>query len=113
TGSVTDATGAVIGNAVLSATNTDTGVVTRSRSSGSGEFLVGFLVPGKYRVEAEKPGFQRYVETDVPVNAGGIARIDFALRVGEVLQQVEVQANQLNVDTETSELSQTFSHKQL
>ena len=66
TGSVTDATGAVIGNAVLSATNTDTGVVTRSRSSDSGEFLIGFLVPGKYRVEAEKPGFQRYVETDVP-----------------------------------------------
>ena len=47
------------------------------------------------------------------MSAGGIARIDFALRVGEVLQQVEVQANQINVDTETSELSQTFSHKQL
>ena len=113
TGSVTDATGAGIADAVLSATNQETGVVTRSRSSESGEFVIGFLVPGAYRLEAEKPGFQRYVETAVAVTAGGIARVELALRVGEVRQQVEVQASQLNVDTETSELSQTFTHRQL
>src|SRR5690349_9561547 len=72
-GSVTDATGAIVANAAVRATNEDTGVVTRSLSSESGEFLVNFLVPGMYRVEVEKPGFQRYVETGVSTTAGGIA----------------------------------------
>jgi hypothetical protein len=47
------------------------------------------------------------------VNAGGIARIDVNLKIGDTRQTVEVAATNIAVPTETSELSQSFSHKEL
>ena len=88
-------------------------MTTVAKSSAGGEYLINFLLPGTYRVEAELAGFQKSVETGVMVNAGTIAHVDISMRVGEVRQQVEVAANLLGVDTETSELSQTFTQKQL
>jgi hypothetical protein len=47
------------------------------------------------------------------VNAGGISHAGFSMQVGELRQTVEVASNALAVSTETSELSQTFTHKQI
>src|SRR3989442_1495006 len=113
TGSVMDATGAAVPEVAIRATSEETGVVTATRSRGSGDYLINFLVPGNYRIEAEKPGFQKAVQTGVVVNAGGISHIDIHMLVGEVRQTVEVAANAIAVSTETSELSQTFSYREL
>ena len=112
-GVVTDPTGAYVAEVSLRAINDSTGVTTAAKSSTAGEYLINFLLPGTYRVEAELAGFQKSVETGVLVNAGTIAHVDIGMRVGEVRQQVEVAATLLGVDTETSELSQTFTQKQL
>jgi len=112
-GTLQDTSGGVISAAHIRATNDATGAVTSSDSTESGEYLLNFLLPGKYHVEVEKEGFQKDVERDVVVNAGGITRIDFHLSVGQVRQTVEVEANALGVATETSELSKTFSYKEL
>jgi len=95
------------------AINEETDVVTNAVASEAGSYLVNFLVPGKYRVEAVKPGFQTAIEKGVVVNAGSIARVDCKLQVGEVKQTVEVSANAIAVATESSELSVTFSQKEL
>ena len=92
-GFVTDSSGALITGVPVTATNDGTGVVTRAESSGTGEYLLNFLVPGTYRVEVEKPGFEKALRTGVIVDAGGTNRVDFSLRVGETGQTVEVQAN--------------------
>jgi hypothetical protein len=113
TGSVTDSSGGSVSGVPVVAINDATGVVTRTDTTDSGEYLLNFLVPGTYHVEVEKPGFKKAVNLGVVVNAGGINRIDFSLLVGDVSQTVDVQANSLNVATETSELSQTFSHVDL
>jgi Carboxypeptidase regulatory-like domain len=112
-GTLRDTTGAVISGARISATNDATGAVTSSKSTDSGEYLLNFLLPGKYHLDVEKEGFQREVERDAVVNAGGITRIDFSLSVGQVRQTVEVEANALGVATETSELSKTFGYTEL
>jgi hypothetical protein len=112
-GFVTDSSGALITGVPVTATNDGTGVATRAQSSDTGEYLLNFLVPGTYRVEVEKPGFEKALRTGVIVDAGGTNRVDFSLRVGDTGQTVEVQANSVNVATETSELSQTFSYKDL
>jgi outer membrane receptor protein involved in Fe transport len=113
TGIVQDSSGASVPGVPVRATNEETGVITTAISQETGDYLVNFLIPGTYRVEAEKTGFQKSVHTGVIVNAGGISRIDVNLRVGETRQQVEVAASTIVVATETSELSQTFSNKQL
>lgn len=113
TGFITDPSGAVIAGVPVTATNAGTGVVTKAETSDTGEYLLNFLVPGTYRVEVEKAGFQRAVQNEVLVSAGGTARIDVALVVGSLGQTVEVEVNELRVSTETSELSQTFSNRDL
>jgi outer membrane receptor protein involved in Fe transport len=112
-GSCVDPTGAAVTGVGVSATNLETGVVTRTTSFDTGDYLINFLVPGRYRVQAEKPGFQSSVEAGVVVNAGAATRIDFNLRVGEVREVVEVGANVVAVTTETAELSQTFTTRDL
>ena len=47
------------------------------------------------------------------VDAGGTNRVDFSLQIGSAAQTVEVQAETISVATETSELSQNFSHQEL
>jgi hypothetical protein len=113
TGFVTDSSGAVIAGVPVTATNDQTGVATKAETSDTGEYLINFLVPGTYRVTVEKPGFQEAVQSQVTVNAGGTARVDFSLLVGSTGQSIEVAANSLAVSTETSELSQTFSNQDL
>ncbi len=50
TGFVTDSSGAVISGVPVTATNGETGVVTKTETSETGEYLLNFLVPGIYRV---------------------------------------------------------------
>src|SRR5579871_4521139 len=112
-GTVRDATGAVVPQARILVTNDATGAVTTSQSSETGDYTVNFVLPGTYHVTAEKDGFQRGAVSNVVVNAGGITRIDFNLTLGQVQQAVEVSANPIAISTETSELSKTFSYKEL
>ena len=112
-GFVTDSSGALVTNVPVAATNNATGVLTRAVTTDTGEYLLNFLVPGTYNVEVEKAGFAKAVRTGVIVDAGGTNRVDFSLSVGNTGQTVEVQANPVNIATETSELSQNFSHQDL
>jgi hypothetical protein len=112
-GFVTDPSGAFIVGINVTAANDGTGVVTQTQTAETGEYLLNFLVPGTYRVEVEKAGFQKTVKSQVIVNAGGIARLDFVLHVGSVGETVDAIANPISISTETSELSQTFSHQDL
>ncbi|MCU1299142.1 MAG: Outer rane receptor for ferrienterochelin and colicin [Acidobacteriaceae bacterium] len=112
-GYVTDSTGAALFETSIIAKNDATGLVTTGTSTETGEYLVNFLLPGTYHVAIEKTGFQRLVQTEVVVNAGGITRIDVQLRLGSIQQAVEVVSNSIEVETNTSELSQNFSHKQI
>jgi hypothetical protein len=112
-GFVTDTSGAFVAGIAVTASNDGTGVVTKTETADTGEYLLNFLVPGTYRVEVEKTGFRKAVQSQVIVNAGATTRIDFVLLVGDVGETVNVLANPISVSTETSELSQTFSHQEL
>src|SRR3954471_8247849 len=79
-GIVHDPSGATVPRVPVRATNEETGVVTHTVSLETGDYLVNFLLPGTYRVEAEMAGFQKSVYTGVVVNAGGISRIDVSLK---------------------------------
>lgn len=113
TGIVTDSGGAIIANATIRATNQATGLASTVQTQENGGFLVNFLLPGSYTVEAESQGFKTSIEKNVEVTAGGVNRIDFTMQIGEVRQSVEVQSHPVAVNTESAELSQTFGYKAL
>src|SRR5689334_12921203 len=76
-GMLQDATGGGIPGVAVRAVTQETGVATATLSRDAGDYLLNFLVPGNYRVEAERNGFRRAAQIDVTVNAGGIAHLDF------------------------------------
>jgi hypothetical protein len=113
TGIITDSAGASIVGATVRATNQETAVATTVNSQENGSYLLNFLIPGRYTLQVESPGFETNIEKDVEVTAGGIARSDFSMRIGQVRESVEVLANPLAVNTESAELTQTFGYKSL
>ena len=64
-GTVTDNSGAVVANAKVDVTNTETGVVAHTKTSSSGDFTVPSLNPGRYSVAVESTGFQKSLTTGV------------------------------------------------
>ena len=99
-GTVKDATGAVVAQVKVTVTQTDTGTVREVSTDDNGFFAVTNLTTGPYRVEASKSGFQNYVQTGIELQVDSSPSIPITLGVGSVNQSVEVQANANLVDTQ-------------
>ncbi len=56
-GTVVDQSGAVMASVVVTAKNVDTGAMRETQTTGSGNFLLAQLDPGRYTVTAECSGF--------------------------------------------------------
>ncbi len=89
-GRISDTTGAVIPEASVSALNTATGLKRSVTANAVGEYQIGGLPPGDYTVNAEKPGFQKSAKK-IHLDLGASGNVDFALALGQVQTQVEVQ----------------------
>ena len=81
-GTVTDSSGAVIPNVAVTVTNIDTGVATRSLTKAEGAYYLPFLNVGNYRLTMEAPGFKKYEQSGLVLNAGENPRVDVTLEVG-------------------------------
>src|SRR5262249_39345946 len=80
-GTVSDAANALIPGVTVTATNTETGVVTTGVSNESGTYNIPSLLPGVYKVTAELPGFQTTTFTDVRLGNAAQVRLNFTLQV--------------------------------
>ncbi|PYS34610.1 MAG: hypothetical protein DMG14_29050, partial [Acidobacteria bacterium] len=89
-GTVSDATGALIPGVSITATNTQTGIVTTLVSNETGAYQFASLQTGIYKVSAELPGFQTQVYNEVTLGVAQQVRLNFTLQVGTQSQQVEV-----------------------
>jgi len=108
-GTVTDPSGATIPAAKVTITNTDNGFVRNTTSGSAGSFTAPQLGIGHYKVEVEAPGFKTYVKTGVTLNVNDTVRVDAPLTVGESKESVTVEANAVQVQADTNEVSQTVT----
>src|SRR5688572_12153062 len=92
-GSVSDAAGALIPGVTVTATNTETGVVSTVVSNETGTYNIPSLLPGVYTVSAELPGFQIRTFTDVRLGNAGQLRLNFTLEVAALATSIEVTAS--------------------
>src|SRR5580704_2960157 len=100
-GVVTDATGAVIANAkvTISSPNLIGGAKTiTTDSAGAYRFLE--LPPGTYMIKFEQTGFKGYTEQGIVINTGVQVTVNAKLELGDVSQEVTVQAEAATIDTE-------------
>ena len=113
TGRVTDQSGSVVINAKVSAVNVDTGVVRGTISNETGNFLITGLLPGSYRFTVEMIGFKQQVRGPLPLAVDQVARLDFALEVGETRETVLVEASAAILDTASSAIGAVVENRQI
>ena len=101
-GLVQDPSQAYIPGVTVTATNTQTGVVSTAITNESGAYNIPSLLPGTYKLTAELPGFKTQVFTDVQLGQQANARYNFVLQVGAADQTVEVTAETTAVIAESS-----------
>ena len=112
-GTVTDSSGAAVSNAQVHVTSIGTNVTQTTATTDAGTFSVPYLKPGLYRVSVELAGFQKAVVNDITLVVDQQYRVDVALKPGAVNETVEVEANAVALDTDTSAVSQLVSQKQV
>lgn len=113
TGMVLDPSGAAVPGVTLTLTNLDTKQSRVVSSNSSGLYSFPNLGVGKYSLVASGPGFQRYTKTGITVNVAQTLKEDVGLLVGSESNEVTVQANALQVQSETSELSNLINGQQV
>ena len=112
TGIVTDASGAVVPNASVTA-NSPALLARRSTTShADGSYLLDLLPPGEYEVTVSQTGFRAFTQTGIVLTAGFTATVSPRLQVGEVTQVVKVEAEPL-LDLQNNQTSTTFDENLL
>ncbi len=112
-GTVTDPTGSVVPAAVVTVTNAGTGVKRVVETNAAGSYIAPELPIGFYSVRAEAAGFKVYERTGVKLDSNDTLRIDATLVVGQVTENVEVAADAVKVESDTSEVSDLVSGKEI
>ncbi len=108
-GSVTDPTGAVIPNADVTLTNTDTSVSRKVVANAAGLYIFTNLQPGPYSVSASATGFSTY-NRKLVVTIGSNITLNASLTTGGTSTTVEVSATDAaQVNTSTPEVSQVIT----
>src|SRR6266478_4752056 len=104
TGFVKDPTGALIPGVKVTLTNTSTNAQLSTISNENGGFQFPQLAPAGYSLVVESPGFKRSI-VNVVVQVDQITRVDVVLQVGDIAQEVEVQAVAPLLESDKSTLS--------
>src|SRR5215471_3061688 len=98
-GTVKDQSGAVLPGVEVTVTQMDTGIVRTTVTNETGSYVLPNLVTGPYRLEAALAGFRSFVQTGIVLQVNSSPVINPTLEVGQVTEQVEVQANAALVET--------------
>ena len=89
-GNVTDASGAAVPGATVTATETQTNIARTAVSNETGHYLFSSLKNGTYTVEAELQGFRKIVRQNVRVDVNTTMRVDLTLEMGQLTESVTV-----------------------
>lgn len=111
TGQVTDQSGAVVPNASVTITNTETGTKLAITTNSAGSYVMPFLQPGYYKLTVELTGFRTAVRPDIKLDVNQTARVDFVLQPGTISETVEVTAAAPLLQTESPSLGAQIENK--
>jgi Carboxypeptidase regulatory-like domain len=111
-GTVTDPTGAVIDGAKVAITNVATGQTINVTANSAGAFNSGALTPGEYKVQVSAKGFSS-VSAVVTAQVGNTSSFNPKLPLGQESQIIEVQASEVQVNTEQATVQGVLTASQI
>ncbi len=113
-GTVTDATGALIPNAAVTIVQHGGTSAPRSiKSNARGNYTATNLPAGTYTITVSAPGFQNFKANNVTLFVAQSRSVDVTLQPGSVSQTVTVEENTETVDTTSSNIEGTISGTQI
>lgn len=113
TGIVRDASGGVVPNATVRATNTGTNAEFQATSNADGQYSIRALPVGMYKLTVEAAGFKRHETSGIRLQVDDVARVDATLDIGATVETVNVTGAVVPVDTETSTLRTVVDQKRI
>jgi hypothetical protein len=114
TGTVVDASGALVVGATVQLTNEISRQVRSFETSTNGTFVFPDLFPADYDLKVTHPGFKTYLQNHITL--GTLEKVDLhavRLEVGDVATSVEVKAEAARVVTDSSDHATDVNLKQL
>jgi hypothetical protein len=112
-GVVRDRTEAAIAGAHISVINVQTNFKQETVSVADGSFRFLALPAGTYKLAATAPGFQTFTTTDIDLKVNDKLSIDVLLQVGTVQEEVRIEANAVQVQTESTQLGDVIESKKM
>jgi hypothetical protein len=108
-GTITDPTGAVVRDAEVTATNTDTGVATTRKTNNDGVYSL-ILQTGPYNVEVVAKGFERHLQENVSVDNATMLGLNVKLTVGAATETITITDAPAFLDTTDATLGGTIEN---
>ena len=110
-GLITDPSGAVVPNATVMAVNEGTGLERSTLTNTVGFYSIQFLPAGNYRLQVQASGFRSTSRAGISLTVAQTARVDFALELGQMSQQVNVAATAPILDSDAASLGSLFGER--
>jgi carboxypeptidase family protein len=112
-GNVTDKTGSVIPGAIVRISSQATGLTRETKTDDSGHYLVPLLPVSMYTIHVESQGFRTSEQKDIRLQVNEQLEIDFSLQPASVSSTIEVNANEVTVETSNPSLGQVITEQQV
>jgi hypothetical protein len=112
-GTVQDGSGGRIPGATVTVANRDTNLTLSAVTNETGSYTFQNVLPGTYDVKVSLQGFKEFVQANVPVAAGSIARVDARLQVGQLSESITVQSEPALLKTDKADTASAFSAKEV
>jgi hypothetical protein len=110
-GFVRDQKGAVISAASVKITNTLTKLERTATTNDSGYYVQPDLLPGDYEVSVEAPGFKKFTQTNVKVDAASKVSIDVTLEAGAITESITVVSGTALVERDSAQVAKTIESR--
>lgn len=112
-GTVKDATGAVVQGVKVTLKNTNTNVARTTTSDRDGDYLFTLVSIGNYELTAEHTGFSKFLRKGITLDVNQNGRLDVTLQVGTGTEVVEVSGNVTQVDTVSATLGKVETEQRI
>src|SRR5216684_5589784 len=112
-GTVKDQSGAVLPGVEVTAAQTGTGISRNAVTNETGSYVLPNLPVGPYRIEAALTGFRTFVQTGIVLQVNSSPAINPVLQVGQVTEQIEVQANAAQVETRSTAVGEVIESQRI
>jgi hypothetical protein len=113
TGTVQDATGAVVADAQVTLVNTDQGIILQTRTSGTGGYTFSPVRLGHYTLTVTAKGFAKTTQQNITVNVAQTLLVNVQLKLGAATETVEVSTAPPLMQTEEASVGQVIGEQQV